>query len=491
MPPGRTGDKEIDRRRARLLNDAKLPWLKRLSGRNRARAASRRKTLATMRQLTATQAGPLRGRVRPPGDKSISHRALMLGALAIGQTPIEGLLEAADVLATARNLALLGAGVERLDAGRWLVTGRGLGGFTPSPRPLDFGNSGTGARLMMGVMAGHPFDSLFTGDESLCRRPMGRVLRPLKQMGLTVLEGDRDTLPLTLRGSDSLAPIVYELPVASAQVKSAVLLAGLFAPGETTVIEPEICRDHTENMLRSLGAEVRTRQRDGGGRVITLVGEPVLRGRAIAVPADPSSAAFVAAAALICPGSEVVIENMLINPTRTGFYETIREMGADVAFEAQREAGGEAVADIRVRAGAPLRGVVVPAGRAPSMIDEYPCLAALAAFAQGETRMEGLAELRVKESDRLAATEAGLRACGVEAWAEGDSLTVRGADGVPAGGGFITTHMDHRIAMAFLILGLGARQPVTVDDVSMIATSFPDFPPLMESLGARFQAQGA
>jgi 3-phosphoshikimate 1-carboxyvinyltransferase len=444
-----------------------------------------------MQQLTATKSGPLRGRVRVPGDKSISHRALMLGAMAIGQTRIEGLLEAADVLATARNVGLLGAKVERQDDGAWLVTGRGLGGFTTPAESLDFGNSGTGARLMMGVVAGCPFEVVFTGDESLSRRPMSRVLNPLKEIGLSVVVGDNDRLPLTLRGSVDLVPCVYELPVASAQVKSAVLLAGLSAPGETTVIEPEICRDHTENMLRCFGARLTISEREDGGRVITLTGQPVLEGRDIVVPGDPSSAAFIAAAALICRGSDVVIENVLINPTRTGFYETLREMGADVTYEAKRDAGGEPVADVRVRAGGVLKGVTVPASRAPSMIDEYPCLAVLAAFAEGETRMEGLGELRVKESDRLAATEAGLRACGVEACAEGDVLIVRGSGPAPAGGGFIETHMDHRIAMAFLTLGLGAAKPVTVDDISMIATSFPSFPALMAGLGAKLSEGGA
>jgi 3-phosphoshikimate 1-carboxyvinyltransferase len=412
----------------------------------------------------------------------------MLGALAIGQTRIEGLLESADVLATARNVALLGAKVENRD-GVWLVTGRGLGGFTAPSEPLDFGNSGTGARLMMGVVAGSPFDVIFTGDESLCRRPMGRILKPLKEMGLSVVEGDKETLPLTLRGSSCLTPIVYELPVPSAQVKSAVLLAGLFAPGETTVIEPETSRGHTENMLRCFGAHLRVADREGGGRIITLTGQPLLEGQRVVVPGDPSSAAFVAAAALICPGSDVVIENVLVNPARTGFYETLREMGADVSYQSEREAGGERIADVRVRAGAALKGVTTPANRAPSMIDEYPCLAALASFARGETRMEGLAELRVKESDRLAATEAGLRACGVDAYTEEDALIVTGSGAAPAGGGFIETHMDHRIAMAFLTLGLGANRPVTVDDISMIATSFPNFLHLMTGLGARLNGR--
>ncbi len=437
--------------------------------------------------LAAVQSGPLTGRVRVPGDKSISHRALIFGALSIGETPVTGLLEAADVLATARIVEQLGATVAR-SGGVWTVTGRGVGGLTSPETPLDFGNSGTGARLMAGVVTGHPIQAVFTGDESLSRRPMGRVLDPLKQMGLSVLEDRRDTLPLTLRGTPDVIPISYRMPVASAQVKSAILIAGLNSPGETTVIETEHTRDHTEKLLTYLGAHIEIA---GGedGRYITLRGQPVLKGKPIVVPADPSSAAFLAAAALICPGSEIVIENVLSNPTRTGFYTTIEEMGANIAFENSREQGGETVCDIRIRHSA-LKGVRVPAGRAPSMIDEYPVLAVLAAYARGETVMEGLGELRVKESDRLAATEAGLTACGVDAHAEGDVLHVRGGAGV-AGGATVRTHMDHRIAMAFLTLGLQARAPVAVDDVRMIETSFPTFVKLMQGLGARFQATGS
>jgi 3-phosphoshikimate 1-carboxyvinyltransferase len=437
--------------------------------------------------LAAAKSGPLSGRAKVPGDKSISHRALMFGALSTGETRITGLLEAADVLATARIVGQLGAGVSSQD-GVWTVTGRGIGGLVSPAEPLDFGNSGTGARLMAGIVTGHPIEARFTGDASLCRRPMGRVLNPLRQMGLAIAEGNRDTLPLTLRGTGDVIPITYRLPVPSAQVKSAVLLAGLNSAGETSVIEAEATRDHTEKMLAYLGAEIEVRDSDDG-RIITLKGQPKLKGRPIAVPADPSSAAFLAAAALICPGSDIVIENVLINPTRIGFYETVIEMGADVAFENRREQGGEPVADIRVRH-ASLRGVTVPAERAPSMIDEYPVLAALAAYAEGETRMQGLAELRVKESDRLAVTEEGLKSCGVEVSAGADWLAVRGAGRV-AGGATVKTDMDHRIAMAFLTLGLGAETPVTVDDVTMIETSFPEFVPLMTSLGARFAPDGS
>ncbi len=438
-----------------------------------------------MPMFSSVQSGPLSGRVRVPGDKSISHRALIFGALAIGQTQITGLLEAADVLATARIVGQLGAGVNR-ENGAWIVTGRGIGGLIAPDEPLDFGNSGTGARLLAGVVTGHPIEAVFTGDPSLSRRPMGRVLTPLKQMGLSVLEARRDTLPLTLRGTANVVPIEYTLPVPSAQVKSAILIAGLSSPGETTVIERELTRDHTEKMLGYLGASLEITDMESGRR-ITLAGQPTLEGRAVEVPGDPSSAAFLVAAALICPGSDILIENVLVNPTRTGFYETLAEMGAKVEFQNERDQSGESVSDIRVRHSA-LKGVHVPAERAPLMIDEYPVLAALAAYADGETVMEGLGELRIKESDRLAATEAGLVACGVDAHSEGDTLFVVG--GAVRGGATIRTNMDHRIAMAFLTFGLGAVKPVTVDDISMIETSFPDFMSVMERLGARFRPIG-
>jgi 3-phosphoshikimate 1-carboxyvinyltransferase len=421
-----------------------------------------------------------------PGDKSISHRALMLGALATGRTRITGLLEGEDVLNTAKALQALGCPV-RNDGGSWEVLGRGVGGLEEPGEALDFGNSGTGVRLMLGVIAGHRMTVRLVGDASLSRRPMGRILKPLERMGLEVLneasEGDRDKLPLAVRGSTDLIPIEYQLPVASAQIKSAVLIAGLHASGETTVIEPEATRDHTERMLGYFGAQVSATKRQGL-RAVSVKGGAELAGRDVKVPGDPSSAAFLAAAALIVPDSEVTIEGVLVNPTRTGFYTTLREMGADVAFTAERIEGGEPVADIRVRH-ARLKGVRVPAERAPSMIDEYPVLACLAACAAGETRMEGLAELKVKESDRLAATAAGLTANGVAAKVDGDTLIVEGGNGVP-GGGQVATHMDHRIAMAFLTLGLGADRPVTVDDAGVIATSFPEFRPLMEGLGAAF-----
>lgn len=429
--------------------------------------------------LIARKSAPLKGSVTVPGDKSISHRALMLGGMATGLTTITGLLEGDDVLATARAIEALGANVSKT-GDVWEIRGRGTGGLTAPAAPLDFGNSGTGARLMMGIAAGQPFATSFTGDASLCSRPMGRVLAPLRQMGLYI-EGAREALPLTVQGTADLVPIVYELPVPSAQVKSAVLLAGLHAPGETSVIEREATRDHTERMLAHFGAEV-TLAETGEGRIITVAGDAELSGRDVAVPGDPSSAAFLAAAAAIVPGSDVTIRHVLVNPTRTGFYETLREMGADIAYENERDESGEPVADLRIRYG-PLTGVAVPAGRAPSMIDEYPVLAVVAAFANGETRMDGLAELRVKESDRLASTAAGLKACGAMHRIEGDALIVKGARGVP-GGAKIATRMDHRIAMAFLVMGLAAERDVAIDDASMIATSFTGFTGLMANLGA-------
>ena len=421
--------------------------------------------------------------MRVPGDKSISHRALMFGAMATGRTRIKGLLEAGDVVNTARAVTALGAPATKV-GDTWEVLGRGVGGLSQPAGPLDFGNSGTGTRLMMGVVAGQPITVQMTGDASLSRRPMARVLKPLRQMGLEVLEGDKDTLPLTVRGSSALVPITYDLPVASAQLKSAILIAGLAAAGETTVISEET-RDHTERMLQFFGAQVRTERR-GAKVAITVTGEAELAGGDVVVPADPSSAAFLAASALISPGSEVTVEGVLINPTRRGFYDTLIEMGADVAFVNERNEGGEPVADLRVRA-SKLKGVRVPPERAPSMIDEYPILAVVAAFADGETRMEGLAELKVKESDRLTATADGLIANGVAARVDGDTLIVsgKGARGVK-GGGTVATHMDHRIAMSFLVMGIASDAPVTIDDETFIATSFKEFRGLMAGIGAKF-----
>jgi 3-phosphoshikimate 1-carboxyvinyltransferase len=408
----------------------------------------------------------------------------MFGGMATGSLKITGLLEAEDVLNTAAAMRAFGAQIDRQDDGSWRVAGCGVGGLSEPTAPLDFGNAGTGTRLIMGVIAGHDMTVKLIGDASLSRRPMGRVLGPLKSMGLEVLEGDRDTLPLSIRGSASLVPIEYKLPVPSAQVKSAILIAGLMARGETTVLEAEATRDHTERMLRYLGADVRTEERDGL-TAITVTGDAELVGRDIIVPGDPSSAAFLVAAAVIVPGSDVTVEGVLINKTRSGLYTTLQEMGADVVFLNDRDEGGERIADIRARSSV-LRGVVVPPERAPSMIDEYPVLAVVAAFADGETRMQGLAELKVKESDRLAATAVGLTANGVAARVDGDDLVVTGAATV-AGGGLVATHLDHRIAMAFLTLGLATEAPVTVDDAGIIATSFKEFGSLMGSLGATFE----
>ena len=436
--------------------------------------------------LTAAPGAPLRGRLRPPGDKSISHRAMILGLLSVGETRVEGLLEGDDVLRTAAGARALGASMERLGEGRWVVRGVGIGGLSDPAGTLDFGNAGTGSRLMMGVVGGQPVTATFDGDASLRSRPMRRILDPLRLMGTQVLsEAEGGRVPLTLRGPREAIPIRYETPAASAQIKSAVLLAGLNAPGATTVIEAAATRDHTERMLRLFGAEVSVVPHGpaGHGRAITLTGQPTLRGTDVVVPADPSSAAFPLVAALIVPGSEVTIEGVMMNPLRTGLITTLMEMGADIEALREREEGGETVADLRVRASR-LKGVDVPAERAPAMIDEYPVLAVAAAFAEGTTRMHGLHELRVKESDRLAAVAAGLKANGVAYLIEGDDLVVHGDGTAPAGGGTVATHLDHRIAMAFLVMGLATAAPVTVDDGGMIATSFPSFLPTMQGLGA-------
>ncbi|APX87320.1 3-phosphoshikimate 1-carboxyvinyltransferase [Methylorubrum extorquens] len=439
--------------------------------------------------VTATPGGPLNGSLKPPGDKSISHRAMILGLLAIGETRVEGLLEGDDVLRTAAAAKALGAQITREGEGRWRIVGVGIGGMQDPDGVLDFGNAGTGSRLMMGVVGGQPVTATFDGDASLRKRPMRRILDPILKMGAEIVsEAEGGRVPLTLRGPREAIPIRYELPVASAQIKSAVLLAGLNAPGTTTVIEKAASRDHTERMLRLFGAEVTvTPSGEGGhGRTVTLTGQPTLRGTDVVVPADPSSAAFPLVAALVVPGSEVILRGVMMNPLRTGLITTLIEMGADIERLDEREEGGETVADLRVRASR-LKGVDVPAERAPSMIDEYPILAVAASFAEGTTRMNGLHELRVKESDRLAAVAAGLAANGVSYAIEGDDLIVTGNGQPPAGGGMVATHLDHRIAMAFLVLGLAAKSPVTVDDGAMIATSFPSFRPTMLALGARIE----
>jgi 3-phosphoshikimate 1-carboxyvinyltransferase len=423
----------------------------------------------------------LTGVVRVPGDKSISHRALMLGAVAIGETRVEGLLEAEDVLNTARAMNALGAKAERSPDGAWRIAGVGVSGLMSPDGPLDFGNSGTGARLAMGLMATTPLTARLTGDQSLTGRPMHRVIAPLELMGARFDTSEGQKLPLTLRGARDAVPIAYTLPVASAQVKSAVLLAGLNTPGCTTVIEPVATRDHTERMLKGFGAKLALDEREDG-RHIRLEGEHELKAQGLSVPGDPSSAAFPLVAALITEGSAITIENVMLNPTRTGLITTLLEMGADIEIAARRSAGGEEVGDLLVRSSR-LKGVQVPARRAPSMIDEYPILAVAAAFAQGATRMEGIEELRVKESDRLAAVEAALAANGVVSHSGRDWLEVTGG-GVP-GGGRVETHMDHRIAMSFLVMGFASRIPTRVDDARMIATSFPGFSTLMNGIGGR------
>ncbi len=433
--------------------------------------------------LTARRSRPLAGRARVPGDKSISHRALILGALAVGKTRISGLLEGEDVLNTAQAMRALGAVVTRVGDGAWTVDGVGVAGFAAPAAPLDFGNSGTGCRLVMGAIAGCPITATLDGDASLRKRPMRRIVDPITQMGARVVfEAEGGRLPLTLAGARDPLPIIYQTPVPSAQIKSAVLLAGLAAPGTTTVIETEASRDHTELMLAHFGAAVRSEPEGPHGRRITLTGQPELVPATVAVPADPSSAAFPMVAALIVPGSDVVLTDVMTNPLRTGLITTLREMGAAITTEDERNDGGEAMAALRVRYSA-LRAVEVPAERAPAMIDEYPILAVAAAFAEGITVMRGLKELRVKESDRLAATADMLRANGIAVEISGDDLAVTGG-GRPAGGGLVVTHMDHRIAMSALVLGLATEKPVTVDDAAFIATSFPGFADLMRSLGA-------
>jgi 3-phosphoshikimate 1-carboxyvinyltransferase len=432
--------------------------------------------------LTARRSGPLQGRVRVPGDKSISHRALILGALAVGETRISGLLEGEDVLNTGNAVRALGAQVERIGVGAWRVHGVGVAGFAEPTAALDFGNSGTGARLMLGAVAGSPITARFDGDASLRKRPMRRVLEPLERIGARTLASDDGRLPLTLAGARDPIPIVYEPPVASAQLKSAVLLAGLAAPGETVVIEAEATRDHTEKMLTHFGADVAVTPHGAHGRRITLVGQPELAPRPIVVPADPSSAAFALVAAAITPGSEVILEGVMLNPLRAGLIDTLADMGATIERLDVRNEGGEEVADLRVRGGA-LHGAEVPAERAPAMIDEYPILAVAASFAEGTTVMRGLKELRVKESDRLAGTADMLRVNGVTVEIDGDDLIVTGK-GRAFGGGLVATHMDHRLAMSALVMGLASEQPVTIDDGSFIATSFPDFVALMRGLGA-------
>ena len=442
--------------------------------------------------MTARPGSALSGNVTLPGDKSISHRALMFGALAVGETVIDGLLEGEDVLRTAAAMRALGAEIERDSDGRWHVWGCGIGALREPEDVLDMGNSGTGARLLLGILAGHPLTAVLTGDASLRRRPMARVTEPLAACGAAFIAREGGRLPLTVIGARDPLPLDYRLPVPSAQVKSAVLLAGLNAPGETRVVEREATRDHSERMLGHFGATLHRREIDDDGQravEIILTGQPELIGQAVRVPADPSSAAFPLVAALLLPGSEVRLAAVGMNPLRSGLVTTLQEMGGDISIENAREEGGEPVADLVVR-GSRLKGVEVPAERAPSMIDEYPILAMAAAAAEGRTVMHGLGELRVKESDRLAAVARGLARCGVAVDEHPETLAVDGCGGRPPGGNNqpIETELDHRIAMSFLVLGLAAERPVLIDDVTPVATSFPDFGPLMQGLGADFAA---
>ena len=437
--------------------------------------------------MSARRAGPLKGTAHVPGDKSVSHRSLILGALSVGETRISGLLEGEDVLATGAAMRAFGAEVTDLGNGRWSVHGVGVGGFGEPEDVIDCGNAGTGVRLIMGAMATTPIAATFTGDASLRSRPMGRVTEPLAGFGTQSFGRSGGRLPLTMIGAADPVPVRFELPVPSAQIKSAVLLAGLNAPGETVVIEPEATRDHTERMLRGFGANLDVSVKDGA-RIITLTGQPELSPQTIEVPRDPSSAAFPVAAALIVEGSDVLVPNIGMNPTRSGLFTTLQEMGADLTFENEREEGGEPVADIRARFSPEMKGIEVPPDRAASMIDEYPILSVVAAFAEGRTVMKGVKELRVKECDRIDAMAVGLRAAGVtvdegEDWWEVEGL---GPRAVP-GGARVEARLDHRIAMSFLCLGLASREVVTVDDASPIATSFPVFTTLMSDLGAQLE----
>ncbi|MGB1547295.1 MAG: 3-phosphoshikimate 1-carboxyvinyltransferase [Alphaproteobacteria bacterium] len=437
-----------------------------------------------MHPLQSAAADSLHGTVSVPGDKSLSHRALLLGAMAVGETAIEGLLEGGDVLHTLAVLRALGVEITEPAAGKCRLYGVGAGGLAAPADVLDFGNSGTGVRLAAGLLATHPFTCVLTGDASLRRRPMGRVMAPLEQMGAKFTARDGGHLPITLTGAAEPIPIVYEVPVPSAQVKSAILLAGLNTPGLTTIVEPVATRDHTERLLTYFGARVETTDDPKGGRKITLVGQPELSGKRLSIPADPSSAAFLTVAALLVPGSDITLTKIGTNPLRTGFYATLAKMGAALHWRNEDEMCGEPVADLNVKASS-LSAIEVPAALAPSMIDEYPVLAVAAAAAEGTTVLNGLAELRVKESDRLAAIAEGLRASGVAVEEGEDRLAIEGCGGRLPGGGFVQSRLDHRIAMAFLVLGMAAEQPVRVDDGSMIETSFPGFVDLMNGIGGR------
>ncbi len=437
--------------------------------------------------LTSRPVTSLSGSVEVPGDKSISHRALILGACAVGESTISGLADGEDVARTGAALTALGAEIERGADGMWRLWGVGVGGLHEPAGVLDMGNSGTAARLLMGLVASQPLTCFFTGDASLSTRPMARVVAPLEALGARVVARSGGRLPLAVIGAGHPLAISYRLPVASAQVKSAILLAGLNCAGRTTVIEPQPTRDHTERLLRHFGAEVGVATGEDGARVITLEGQPELTGRAVHIPGDPSSAAFLAVAAACAREAEITVTGVGVNRLRAGLLECLAEMGAELELANRRELDGEPVADLRLRAG-PLQGIEVPASRAPSMIDEYPILCVAAACARGETVMRGLAELRLKESDRLAAMARGLTACGVAVEELEDGLRITGCGGAPPGGARVTAERDHRIAMAFLVLGAVAREAVTVDDGAMIATSFPDFVAALNGLGAEIVA---
>lgn len=434
----------------------------------------------------------LSGTARVPGDKSISHRALMFGALANGITEITGLLEGEDVIHTAEALEAMGAKITRPAGagGVWHITGVGTAGLQSPAGEIYLGNSGTSTRLLMGLVGGYNINATFTGDASLSKRPMARVSKPLEQMGVKITATDGGKLPLTVQGAETLREITYTLPVASAQVKSAIILAALSCKGKSTVTEPEPTRDHSERMLRFFGADITSALQSDGSNIITVQGKPVLTGKPVMVPADPSSAAFATVAALIVPGSDILLPQVSINPLRTGLYATLRDMGADITFKNERELSGEPVADIRVRHSR-LAGVTVPENRVPSMIDEFPILGIAASFAKGTTYMSGLEELRVKESDRLAAIYNGLIAAGVTARMGDSTLEVDGmTGGKPAGGCVIETHLDHRIAMSFLVLGMNSQAAITIDDAETINTSFPAFATLMNALGADIRLPG-
>ena len=440
--------------------------------------------------MTSHACGPLQGKAVVPGDKSISHRSLILGALSVGETQISGLLEGQDVLDTAKAMRAFGAEVTDHGGGDWSVKGVGVGGFAEPEQVIDCGNSGTGVRLIMGAMATSPISATFTGDASLNGRPMARVTDPLALFGTQAVGRAGGRLPMTVVGAKDPIPVRYEVPVPSAQVKSAVLLAGLNAPGQTVVVEAEATRDHTERMLSGFGAEISVEIEDGK-RVITLTGQPELKPQKIDVPRDPSSAAFPVCAALIVPGSDVLVPGIGLNPTRAGLFTTLREMGADLTYENEREEGGEPVADLRARFSPDLKGIEVPPERAASMIDEYPVLSVVASFAQGETVMRGVKELRVKESDRIDAMATGLRANGVSVEDGPDWWIVTGlGHGKVPGGATCASHLDHRIAMSFLVFGMATTVPVSVDDGGPIATSFPIFETLMAGLGADIRRDG-